>query len=111
MSEAMKPMLGLTTDTSAPTGLGWHVVELRDAPFKMARFTVEPGYASPVDSHTEHEVWFVASGAGELRYDGNQLIRIAEGDAVYLEPPRTHQVVNDGRHTLVIHSVYWEGQR
>jgi mannose-6-phosphate isomerase-like protein (cupin superfamily) len=111
MSNAMEPVLGLRADASAPTGLGYDEVELHNAPFKLARFVVEPGYASPVDSHAVHEIWFVASGAGELRYDSDQLIRIAEGDAVYLEPPRTHQVCNDGDSTLVIHSIYWEGQR
>jgi mannose-6-phosphate isomerase-like protein (cupin superfamily) len=112
MSDARKPMLGVNSDPSAPAGLGWHEVDIHHAPFKLARFTVEPGYTSPVDSHAVHEVWFVATGAGELRYDGGALvIRIAEGDALYLEPPRTHQVHNDGHRTLVVHSIYWEGQR
>lgn len=110
MSDARELVLGLRADTSAPTGLGWHEVELPSAPFKLARFVVEPGYASPLDSHAVHEIWFVASGTGELCYDGDQLVRIAEGNAVYLEPPRTHQVRNDGDSTLVIHSIYWEGQ-
>jgi mannose-6-phosphate isomerase-like protein (cupin superfamily) len=111
MSNAMKPVLALTADASAPAGLGYHEVDVHNAPFNLARFVVEPGYVTPVDSHAVHEIWFVASGAGELRYDGDQLIRIAEGDAVYLEPPRTHEVRNDGDSTLVIHSIYWAGPR
>lgn len=111
MSNAMEPLLGMTADASAPAGLGYHEVQVRNAPFKLARFTVEPGYTTPVDTHAVHEIWFVAGGTGELRYDDDRLIRIAEGDAVYLEPPRTHQVHNDGDSTLVIHSMYWAGQR
>jgi quercetin dioxygenase-like cupin family protein len=110
MSVPQRPLLGSTSDPSVPSGLGWHEIDLGGAPFKLARFTVEPGCSTPLDSHAVSEVWFVARGAGELRYDGDQLIRIAEGDAVFLEPPRTHQVFNDGHDTLVVHSIYWAGQ-
>jgi mannose-6-phosphate isomerase-like protein (cupin superfamily) len=109
MSIPTRPLLQSTSDPSVPAGLGWHEVELDGAPFKLARFTVEPGCATPVDSHAVSEVWFVARGVGELRYDGDHVIRIGEGDALFLEPPRTHQVFNDGQDTLVVHSIYWEG--
>ena len=111
MSVAKRPLLVSTSDPSVPPGLGWHEVDLAGAPFTIARFTVEPGHSTPVDSHAVSEVWLVAQGNGELRYDGDQLIRIAAGDALFLEPPRTHQVSNDGNDTLVIHSIYWQAER
>lgn len=108
MSSPTAPRLSATSDPTTPAGIGWHVVDLADAPFTLARLTVEPGHATPVDSHAVAEVWVVARGSGELRYDGAEGIRITEGDAVHLTPPRTHQLVNDGPETMVVHSVYWQ---
>jgi mannose-6-phosphate isomerase-like protein (cupin superfamily) len=110
MTTPERPRLASTSDPSVPPGLGWHEVDLVGAPFKLARFTVEPGCSTPLDTHEVSEVWFVARGSGELRYDGDQLVRIGEGDALYLEPPRTHEVHNDGDDTLVVHSIYWPEQ-
>ena len=76
------------------------------APFKMARFTVEPNCASPVDSHAVHEIWMIAQGTGELIYDGRK-VRISAPDLLYFEPPKTHLVRNDGTESLVVFSVWW----
>ena len=79
------------------------------APFKASRFTVEPGCTSPEDSHAVHEIWMVVEGEGELRYD-THTTRLQPGDVVYYEPPKTHQIYNDGDKTMVIYSVWWRGQ-
>ena len=105
-----EPKLTATSDPAAPEGIGWHEVDLAGAPVKLARLTVEPGYTTPIDSHAVTEVWVVARGSGELRYDGVDGIRLSEGDAVRFEPPRTHQLFNDGPDTMVVHSVYWHGR-
>jgi len=78
------------------------------APFKASRFTVEPGCASPVDTHAVHEIWMVAEGEGELVYD-NRSLRLRPGDVCYFEPPKPHEVHNDGTTTLVIFSLWWKG--
>jgi quercetin dioxygenase-like cupin family protein len=110
MSAPTEPVLSSTSDPDAPDGIGWHVVDLPGAPFTIARLTVDPGCATPVDSHAVTEVWVVAQGSGGLRYDGRDEIRIGPGDVVRFVPPRTHQLVNDGPETMVVHSVYWLAQ-
>ena len=76
------------------------------APFKVARFTVEPNCSSPVDSHAVHEIWMIVEGAGELIYD-DRTVRISAFDMVYFEPPKKHFVRNDGAEQLVVFSVWW----
>jgi quercetin dioxygenase-like cupin family protein len=96
-------------------GLGMSVSEIKLdplghplAPFNASRFTVEPGCASPVDSHAVHEIWMVAEGSGELIYSDHS-IRLKAADVFYFEPPNPHQVKNDGSQALVIFSVWWKG--
>lgn len=79
------------------------------APFKAACFTVEPGYTTPVDSHSMREIWLVTGGSGELIYDG-KIVPIRKSDIVYFEPPKSHQVRNDGTVSLVIFSVWWDAK-
>lgn len=93
-------------------GDGMSVSEIRlgppaGAPFKASRFTVEPGCASPVDSHAVHEIWMVAKGSGELVYD-ERAVRLEAGDVFYFEPPKPHLVRNDGAGPLAIFSVWWK---
>jgi|GEM_PF-6667144 len=110
MTASKDPLLSSKSDPAAPEGIGWHEVDLAGAPFTLARLIVDPGCATPIDSHAVTEVWIVARGGGELRYDGVEGIRLTEGDAVHLVPPRTHQLINDGHDTLVVHSVFWHGK-
>ena len=77
------------------------------APFKAAHFTVEPGCTTPVDSHSMREIWLVTDGAGELIYDG-KMVPVSKSDVVYFEPPKPHQVRNDGPGSLAIFSVWWD---
>ncbi|HEY6804792.1 MAG TPA: cupin domain-containing protein [Pyrinomonadaceae bacterium] len=77
------------------------------APFKSARFTVDPGCITPVDSHSMREIWVVAAGSGELLYD-DQRVPMHTWDVVYLEPPKEHQVLNNGTDQLVVISVWWD---
>ena len=94
-------------------GLGWEELDARavrtagQPPFRVARFTVEPEFSSPVDSHAVHEIWLVVAGTGLLDHAGTTA-RVSAGQALYLEPPLTHQVRNDGDQDLVIHSIWWE---
>jgi len=76
------------------------------APFSAARFTVEPGFTSDVDSHPMHEIWMIAAGEGLLTYDDRQ-VRIGPSEVLYFEPPKPHFVKNDGIETMVVFSVWW----
>jgi mannose-6-phosphate isomerase-like protein (cupin superfamily) len=78
------------------------------APFKASRFTVEPSGVTPEDSHDVHEIWMIAEGEGELLYDHRPL-RVRASDVVYFEPPKTHQLRNDGERTMVVYSIWWKG--
>jgi mannose-6-phosphate isomerase-like protein (cupin superfamily) len=77
------------------------------APFKAARFSVEPGCTTPVDSHSMREIWLVIAGSGELIY-GGKTVPVSAADIVYFEPPKPHQVRNDGTAPLNIFSVWWD---
>ncbi|MCP3804351.1 cupin domain-containing protein [Allokutzneria sp. A3M-2-11 16] len=102
----MSPRLSFVNHDT-PAGLAWDEVTLPAAPFKTAVLRVDPGHTTPVDSHAVHEIWLVVRGTGELTYDGSPL-RLSKDDAVYLEPPKTHEVHNDGTEPLVVHSIWWE---
>ncbi len=75
-------------------------------PFKMSRFRVDPGCRTEPDTHAVHEIWCVASGAGELTYD-SQAVRVEEGDAVYFAPHKTHEILNDRNESLEVCSIWW----
>ena len=77
------------------------------APFKAARFTVEPGCTSILDSHPMHEIWMIAAGEGVLTYDDEQ-VRIGTSEVLYFEPPKPHFVTNDGAQQMVVFSVWWD---
>ena len=101
----------LASEDELPPGLGWAQVCLMRsgitlAPFKVARFSIEPGFASPLDSHAVDEIWIVTAGMGELLYD-NQSIRLQAGEVVYYDSYKAHQVRNDGMETLVMYSIWW----
>lgn len=69
------------------------------ANFAMRHFTVEPGGHTPRHSHNyEHEI-LVVGGSGHVEHDG-EFHPIKTGDALFIEPNRTHQFVNDGPQPL-----------
>jgi quercetin dioxygenase-like cupin family protein len=111
-SAAIFPRLSFLAPEQYGTGMSVSEIELDPsgnplAPFNASRFTVEPGCASPVDSHAVREIWMVAEGFGELTY-GDLTVRLNTADVFYFEPPTPHQVRNDGSQTLVIFSVWWK---
>jgi mannose-6-phosphate isomerase-like protein (cupin superfamily) len=78
----------------------------RLVPFEIARWEIEPGASSDLDSHRSHEIWLVRDGAGELTLDG-RVIQISAGDAIMMNSRRPHLVRNDGDRPLKVFSVYW----
>jgi mannose-6-phosphate isomerase-like protein (cupin superfamily) len=75
-------------------------------PFKGARFVVEPGSASTPEAHEVRECWMVASGEGELVYDGERH-PMEPGDVFLFDPAKTHQARNDRDEDLVVFTVWW----
>jgi mannose-6-phosphate isomerase-like protein (cupin superfamily) len=78
-------------------------------PFNGSHWTVEPGGSSPVDVHAVDEIWMVASGEGELVYDGSERIPLRAGEVVHFAPMRSHEVINHGAVPLSVFSVWWQG--
>jgi mannose-6-phosphate isomerase-like protein (cupin superfamily) len=96
------------SETSTPDpGVTVYELALGVAPFKAARFTVDPGASSEVDAHAVHETWFVVSGEGELVYDGRSY-QLKTHDFFRFQPPRPHQVHNRGSEPIVIFSTWWQ---
>jgi quercetin dioxygenase-like cupin family protein len=69
------------------------------ANFSMRHFTVAPGGHTPRHSHNyEHEIYIV-EGRGRVEQDG-QFNDISAGDVIFVEPNRTHQLVNSSHEPL-----------
>jgi quercetin dioxygenase-like cupin family protein len=111
ISETVLPKLSLLAPFECGSGVWANMVDLdREktsmAPFNAARFTVEPGCSSIVDSHPMHEIWMIAAGGGVLTYD-EQEVRVVCSDVLYFEPPKPHFVTNDGAEQMVVFSIWW----
>lgn len=76
-------------------------------PFQASRFSLAPGASSPVDQHSVREMWFIASGAGKLIFDGSEHDVVA-GHALYFPSGKTHQITNCSDSELVVFSVWWK---
>lgn len=100
-------------DTDLCPGFQWAEIPLvlrtEAAPFRMAHFSIKPGYASPLDQHAAREIWIVIAGQGRLSYD-NQTIELRVGDTLYYDPHKVHQVRNDSSVVLEICSIWWNRQ-
>jgi mannose-6-phosphate isomerase-like protein (cupin superfamily) len=76
------------------------------APFTLAHIRVPPGVTTAEDCHEVREIWLVQSGSGILTLDGVP-IRVDEGDSLYYESYRRHQLHNDGNEPVEIVSIWW----
>jgi quercetin dioxygenase-like cupin family protein len=73
--------------------------DMRPPNFYMRLFEIAPGGHTPKHSHSwEHEV-FIVKGEGEIVLDGREE-KLAEGDAVFVEPNELHQFVNSSQSVL-----------
>jgi len=75
-------------------------------PFRGGLFTVASHCTSRLDQHSVRECWMIAQGQGQLTYDGVPL-RVEQGDVLFFESMKSHQVHNDGDITLIISTVWW----
>lgn len=78
------------------------------APFKASKWSVSPGFSSPVDQHQVRECWFVATGKGILTFMEKTKGDIQAGDVIHFSPMESHQVFNPGPELLTIFSVWWD---
>lgn len=94
-----------------PSGAKLGIVELPmanppAAPFTLAHISVPLGVTTAEDHHEVREVWLIQSGSGLLTLDGEQA-RVSEGDHLYFESYRRHQLRNDGAVPVEIVSIWW----
>jgi mannose-6-phosphate isomerase-like protein (cupin superfamily) len=101
------PVVAVSETSTPDPGVTVYELALGAAPFKAARFTVDPGASSEVDAHAVHETWFVVSGEGELVYDGRSY-QLKTHDFFRFQPPLPHQVHNRGSEPIVIFSTWWQ---
>jgi quercetin dioxygenase-like cupin family protein len=68
--------------------------------FSQARLA--PGQVAPGHSHPDmHEVFFVEAGVGTMQVD-QQMIALAPGVCIAVEPGETHEVISTGNSDLVL---------
>ncbi|QHI35951.1 hypothetical protein IMCC3317_12990 [Kordia antarctica] len=111
MAKQLIPQLGFFPQFSGAEGSEVSEVNLKEkvkAPFKASRWSVSPGFSSPVDQHEVKECWFVASGKGVLTFKGDIKGDIQAGDVIHFDPMESHQVYNSGEELLTIFSIWWE---
>jgi mannose-6-phosphate isomerase-like protein (cupin superfamily) len=101
------PEVAVDEISTPDPGVTVYELALGAAPFKAARFTVDPGASSAIDAHAVHETWFVVSGEGELVYDG-RAYSLKTHDFFRFQPPLPHQVRNRGAEPIVIFSTWWQ---
>ena len=83
------------------TTIRWLIDEKVAKNFAMRYFVIRKGGNSPLHSHDwEHEM-FIVRGEGYL-YDGNQKTKVREGDAIFIAPNETHQLINENSETLEV---------
>jgi mannose-6-phosphate isomerase-like protein (cupin superfamily) len=74
-----------------------------EAPFELARWTVEPGTANDIDLHDAREVWLVIAGGGRVTWAGREM-RLRAGEAVAFDSRVQHRIANDGEDPLRVFS-------
>lgn len=75
--------------------------------FKTAIFTVQPAAESKLDVHKVFEMWLIASGSGIVEYQYKQ-VPVKAGDVLYFDSLAAHKIINTGKKTIKIFSIWWE---
>ena len=73
--------------------------------FCMGQVTIFPGGQVPAHHHEQEEVYYVLDGQGEIEIDG-EVQPIRQGEAVYVEPGRMHNLRNPGKQDMTFIFVY-----
>lgn len=81
--------------------------ELGNRPFSIASFSVEARAASEPHEHDVAEIWYIASGSGQVVAEERRFA-VEQGDFVFLHPKSRHQIRNTGGEPIQAVSVWWE---
>ena len=67
-----------------------------------AGLTILPeGGMSDEHAHEEGEMFYVVTGKGMVKV-GSEEEKLSEGKAVWVEPQKSHQLINNGKNTLKV---------
>jgi mannose-6-phosphate isomerase-like protein (cupin superfamily) len=104
------PFVTLPAPASPAEGLSGFVFPMheKEAPFGLIIFSVAPGACTEAHGHEIKEYWLITEGKGQVIYD-SQSFDVKEGDFLYFEPHKTHQVINNSDAILKITSIDWYG--
>ncbi len=105
------PFVSMPKLESPAPGLSGYVFPMGDkgSPFGLIIFSVEPGSSTEAHCHEIKEYWLIASGNGQVIYDG-EAYGVSEGDLLYFEPQKSHQVRNNSDEPMRILSIDWYGK-
>lgn len=78
-----------------------------EPPFKSALFTVAPGHATPRDTHSVRECWFVVAGLGMLHHS-DACYELRPGTMFTFDSNEPHFLENPYTDPITIFSVWWE---
>lgn len=77
-----------------------------NSPAGGACFTVPKGERTPISCHAPREMWIIASGSGELTYDGER-INVTAGDILLFGANREHSIFNNKSVEIVVFAIWW----
>lgn len=105
------PKVEFASPNSSKKGVYLHMANFKignqHPPFEGGKFIVEPLKKSNLDQHKVQECWMVAKREGILFHENNK-IKINEGDFLFYESFKTHQVSNTSKsENLIIYTVWW----
>lgn len=104
------PFVTMPDLVSPAEGLSGFVFPMHEkqAPFGLIIFSVDPGASTEAHGHEIKEYWLITEGKGQVIYDG-QPFEVKEGDFLYFEPHKVHQVINNSDAVLKVASIDWYG--
>lgn len=105
------PFVNMPNPESPEPGLSGYVFPMtaNEAPFGLIIFSVEPGASTEAHCHEIREYWLITTGSGQVIYE-NEEYEVKEGDFLYFEPQKTHQVKNTSKQLMRIVSIDWYGK-
>ncbi|ECK2140847.1 cupin domain-containing protein [Salmonella enterica subsp. enterica serovar Enteritidis] len=70
-------------------------------------FTVPKLKSTPIDKHKVKELWVVLKGKGKVTKDNKEYL-LNINDIFFIESEKEHFIVNTGKQSLSILSIWWE---
>ncbi len=70
-------------------------------------FTVPKLKSTPIDKHKVKELWVILKGKGKVTKDSKEYL-LNINDIFFIESEKEHIIVNIGKQSLSILSIWWE---